>query len=79
MYIDIYKKALVEILKEIPLSLYNKLESRRLDAINRDKEIKEVALLEQCGTINNGEMKRCIDTANRTIFSSKNWQISLRW
>lgn len=59
-------------MKEIPLSLYNKPEARRLDAIKRDKEIKEVALLEQCGTINNEEMKRCIDTANRIIFSSKN-------
>lgn len=71
LYLDIYKKSLIEILKEIPLSLYNKLEARRLDAVKRDREIKEVALLELCATVNNVEMKRCIDTANRTIFSSK--------
>lgn len=37
LYLDIYKKALVEILKEIPLSLYNKLDTRRLYEIRRDK------------------------------------------
>lgn len=58
-------------MKEIPLSLYNKLDSRRLDTIKRDREIKEVENLEMCGSINNEEMKRCIYVANRKIFSSK--------
>lgn len=48
-YTSIYNKALVEILKEIPLSVYNKLDARRLDAVKRDREIKEVELLGMCG------------------------------
>lgn len=77
LHLDIYKKTLVEILKEIPLSLYNKLDARTLDAIRRDIEIKEVELLSMCGSINNEEMKRCIEVSNKTIFSCKSWQISL--
>lgn len=77
LHLDIYNNTLVEILKEIPLSLYNKLDVRRLDAIRRDIEIKEVELLSMCGSINNEEMKRCREVANRTIFSSKPQQTSL--
>lgn len=36
-HLDIYKKDLIEVAKEIPSSLYNKLEARRLEAIKKDK------------------------------------------
>lgn len=77
LHIDIYKKALVENLKEIPLSLYNKLHARRLDTVKRDREIKEVEILTLCGAISNDEMKRCIIVSNRIVFSSKPQHISL--
>lgn len=40
LYLDIYKKALLEIEKQIATELYNKLDARRLLAIEEDRHIK---------------------------------------
>lgn len=40
LYLDIYKKALLEIEKKILIDLYNKLDARRSFSIEEDKYIK---------------------------------------
>lgn len=77
LYLDIYKKALLEIEKQIPIDLYNKLDSRRSSFIEEDKHIKVQELLTIYGAITEEEMLHCLDFANKTIFRSRHRHISL--
>lgn len=40
LYLDIYKKALIEIENQIPIELYNMLDAIRLSSMQEDKHIK---------------------------------------
>lgn len=51
LYLDIQKKALLEIKRKIPPKLYNKLDARRLSALEEDMHIKIQEVLIVCGAI----------------------------
>lgn len=77
LYLDIYKKALIRIETQIPADLYNKLDARRLSAIEEDKHIKIQELLTVCSAITDEKMQECLEFANKTIFRSRHRHISL--
>lgn len=77
LYLDIYKKALLEIEQQILAELYNKLDDRRLSTLEEDKHIKIQELLTICGAISGEEMHQCLEVANKTIFWSKHMHINL--
>lgn len=51
LYLDIYKKSLIQIENQIPAELYNMLDARRLFSMQEDKHIKMQELLAICVTI----------------------------
>lgn len=77
LYLDIYKKALLEIAKQILTQLYNNLNARRLSSMEEVRHIKIQALLTNCGSITSEEMDGCLKTANRMIFKSRHMTVSL--
>lgn len=77
LYLNIYKKALIEIETQIPTDFYNKLDARRLYTIEEDKHIKVQELLTFFGAMTEEEMQQCLDFANKTIFRSRYRHVSL--
>ncbi|XP_059072498.1 uncharacterized protein LOC131873613 [Cryptomeria japonica] len=77
LYLDIYKKALLEIEKQISAQLYDNLDGRRLSAIEEDKQIKIQELLTTCGSITLEELDRTLEVADKKIFHSKHRIVSL--
>lgn len=57
--------------------MYNKVYARRLSTIEEDKHIKVWELLTICGAITDEEMQQCLDFANKTVFWSTLWHVSL--
>lgn len=77
LYLDIYKKALIEIENQISAELYNMLDARRLSAMKEDKHIKIQELLSICVTIAPDEMEKTLEVADRKVFNSKHRITSL--
>lgn len=71
LYLDIYKKALIEIENEIPRELYNMLDARRLSTMQEGKHIKIQELLFACVTIAPEEMERTLEVENIKVFNRK--------
>lgn len=77
LYLDIYKKTLLEIENQIPTQLYGILDARILSAMDEDKNIKIQELLSICVSITPKEMDRTLEVANRNIFHNKHRIVSL--
>lgn len=56
LYLHIYKKALLEIEKQILGDLYNNLDPKRLSVVEEDKYIRMQELLIVCGAITDEEL-----------------------
>lgn len=45
LYLDIYKKVLIEVVDDLPNDLYLRLEAKRMSVMELDKKLKVEALL----------------------------------
>lgn len=68
---DVFIKALIELEKYLPKSLYSLIDARRKSANQMDREIKERELVNQWTNITIEETDRLILLANKKEFWSK--------
>lgn len=77
LYLDIYKKVLIEVIDVFPNDLYLRLEAKRMSNMELDKKLKVEALLVVHPVKFKQEIDDLIYEANRTIFASGHQQVSL--
>lgn len=77
LYLDIFKKDLLEIEKQQLTQLYDNLDARRLSTMEEDKRIKIQELLTTCGSITSNELDMTLEFVDRIIFHSNHRIISL--
>lgn len=70
MYLDIYKKVLIEVIDVLPNDLYLRLEAKRMSIMALDNKLKVEALLVVHSINSKNEIDDLISEAGRTIFVS---------
>lgn len=77
LHLDIYKKFLMQIVDEVPVELFKRLEARRQAVIELDKKIKIEKLLVVYLVNSPKEIDDMISEANCTIFSTAHRHVAL--
>lgn len=69
-YLNVYSKALIELMSIIPKSLYKILDARRQTTSKEDENLKEYILVNLCSVISKEEIRRLLKLA-KNEFRSK--------
>lgn len=77
LYLDIYKKVLIEFIDVLPNDSYLRLEAKRMSTMELDKKLKVEALLVVHLVKFRQEIDELIAEANKTVFASGHRQVSL--
>ncbi|XP_059064268.1 uncharacterized protein LOC131856491 [Cryptomeria japonica] len=75
LYLDIFKKVLIEVIDVLPNDLYLRHEAKRMSIIELDKKLKVKALLVVHLAKSRQEIDELIAKTNKTIFVSGHWQV----